>query len=197
VLSTMPLPLGLVLQRSGLGRFRVVQKAKLDDPSDVYRPDNAEPSDWMMLGTHDTPSIWAVARSLSPDARACWAAHLRRALGLSEDDEAAIARDAGALVHAMLAEIFACRAENALVFFTDLFGYEERYNLPGTTSPDNWSLRLPSSFEALYAERAARGAAIDLPRALAIALEARARTHASAGPLARALRAVSASRASA
>src|SRR5262249_4337123 len=41
VLSTMPLPLGRVLERHGLGRWRVAQKADLDDPADVYRAENA------------------------------------------------------------------------------------------------------------------------------------------------------------
>jgi 4-alpha-glucanotransferase len=191
VLSTIPHPLARVLARDGLGRFRVVQKAKLDDPTDGYRPDNAEPPDWMMLGTHDTPSIWAVVRALAPTQRDAWARHLSAALRMPSGAEASLSSDPGSLAHAMLAEIFACRAENVLVYFTDLFGYEERYNEPGTQSPDNWSLRLPSSFEALYAERAARRAAIDLPLALAMALESRA----GGGPtdLSRALRAVSAS----
>jgi hypothetical protein len=38
---------------------------------------------------------------------------------------------------------------------------------------DNWSLRLPADFERLYHERVARGAALNIPAALALALEAR------------------------
>lgn len=193
VLSTMPFPLGCVLERSGLGRFRVIQKARLDDPADVYRPDNARSADWMMLGTHDTPSIWAVVRGLSAAEREQWASHLAGALHLTADARSSLASDPGLLAHAMLADLFACPAENVLIFFTDLFGYEERYNEPGTTSPDNWSLRLPASFERLYQERAAQRAALDLPLALAMALEARGDDGARRD-LARALRALSASR---
>src|SRR5262249_51372174 len=36
VLSTLPYPLARVLERYGLGRFRVTQKANLKDPKDVY-----------------------------------------------------------------------------------------------------------------------------------------------------------------
>src|SRR3954469_167901 len=61
VLSTQPLPVGRVLERHGLGRFRVTQKAALRDPSDVYRGENARPQDWIMVGTHDTEPIWRVA----------------------------------------------------------------------------------------------------------------------------------------
>lgn len=73
VLSTLPYPIERVLERHGLGRFRVVQKAKLDTPADVYRIENARPEDWIMLGTHDTPTIWN-----SPRAD-CWSR--RKVLG--------------------------------------------------------------------------------------------------------------------
>src|SRR5262249_32820336 len=43
VLSTLPAPLAGVLSRYGLGRWRVTQKANLDDPADVYRVEHAEP----------------------------------------------------------------------------------------------------------------------------------------------------------
>jgi len=187
VLSTMPRPLGMVLERLGIGRFRVVQKAKLDDPSDVYRADNARPADWAMLGTHDTPSIWAVVQKMTSTQRAQWAQHLGRALRLPDSARTALIFDPGLLANAMLAEVFASRAENVMMFFADLFGLAERYNMPGTVSPDNWTLRLPCAFEQLYEERLAHGRAIDLPLALAMALGAReeGETHA---PLIRALR---------
>lgn len=188
VLSTMPRPLGMALERLGIGRFRVVQKAKLGDPEDVYRADNARPADWAMLGTHDTPSIWAVVQGMTAKQRAQWAEHLGRALRLPEAARTAILFDPGLLANAMLAEVFASRAENVMMFFADLFGLEERYNTPGTVSEDNWTLRLPSSFEQLYEERLARGTAIDLPLALAMALRARGAEETRTAELVRALR---------
>jgi 4-alpha-glucanotransferase len=188
VLSTMPHPLGLVLERIGIGRFRIVQKAKLDDRGDVYRADNARPADWVMLGTHDTPSIWTVVQGMTSKQRAQWAEHLGRALRLPDTARSAILFDPGLLANAMLAEIFASRAENVMMFFADLFGLDERYNTPGTTSMDNWSLRLPPSFEQLYEERLARGTAIDLPLALAMALGARGAGETKTAQLVRALR---------
>jgi len=188
VLSTMPRPLGLVLDRIGIGRFRILQKAKLDDRGDVYRADNARPADWVMLGTHDTPSIWAVIQGMAPKQRAQWAEHLGRALRLPDRARTAILFDPGLLANAMLAEVFASRAENVMMFFADNFGLNERYNMPGTVSPDNWSLRLPSSFEQLYEKRLARGTAIDLPLALAMALGAREAVETQTAQLVRALR---------
>ncbi|MCG6860975.1 MAG: 4-alpha-glucanotransferase [Chromatiaceae bacterium] len=188
VLSTMPRPLGLVLDRSGIGRFRIVQKAELDDRGDVYRADNARPADWVMLGTHDTPSIWAVVQGMTSKQRAQWAEHLGRVLRLPDTARTAILFDPGLLANAMLAEVFASRAENIMMFFTDLFGLNERYNMPGAVSPDNWTLRLPSSFEQLYEKRLARGTAIDLPLALAMALGARGAGETQTAQLVRALR---------
>jgi hypothetical protein len=60
-----------------------------------------------------------------------------------------------------------------VVFFTDLFGFTEDYNVPGMVHSGNWSLRLPADFERLYHERVARGTALNIPAALALALEAR------------------------
>ncbi|MEO7095141.1 MAG: 4-alpha-glucanotransferase, partial [Polyangiales bacterium] len=65
VLSTLPHQLRRVIERFGLGRFRVTQKANLDDPKDVYRSENAAPEDWIMLGNHDTKPIWLVVETWS------------------------------------------------------------------------------------------------------------------------------------
>jgi hypothetical protein len=60
-----------------------------------------------------------------------------------------------------------------MVFFTDALGLEETYNRPGVVDDVNWSLRVSPNFRREHAERVARGAALDLPRALARALRAR------------------------
>jgi 4-alpha-glucanotransferase len=171
VLSTLPRPLAAVLDRHGLGRFRVVQKANLDDASDVYRPENARPEDWMMAGNHDTPPIWSVVRRWAgSDKRERWAAHLAHRLAM--DTQELLARP-GALVHALFAEMLASAAENVSIYFTDLFGFVAPYNVPGTIDDDNWSLRLGPDFARDYAAKCARGEALDMPRALAMALGGR------------------------
>jgi len=180
VLSTLPYPLRRVLERHGLGRMRVAQKASLDDPADVYRSENAAPEDWIMAGTHDTPPVWLVVE------RWRQAGELeRRADYLAERlaapyDRARFARrlvlDRGELVHALFADMLASRARRVSIFWADLFGVEELYNEPGTFHERNWILRVPSDFEARYRARAARGEALDLGRALRMAVDARRRT---------------------
>jgi 4-alpha-glucanotransferase len=192
VLSTLPLPVAKVLERHGLGRFRVTQKATLDDPGDGYRSEHARPEDWIMIGTHDTPPIWQRVAQWARDGTAPARAR-RLAERLCADDRErprlaeAFARDPGSLAQAYCAELFASPARHVLVSMTDLVGIDESYNAPGTISEANWSLRLPASWRRDYADRLARGRALSLPAAVAMALRARgsesSRTH--AGLLAR------------
>ena len=159
VLSTMPAPLARVLERFGLGRWRVLQKANLDDARDVYRSENVAREDWVMLGNHDTAPIFDVVRGWSAAKREQWARHLAERLHLREP--ARLASD-GYLATAMLAVAFASRAENVSIFFADLFGFTERFNVPGVIADANWTLRLPHDFETLHG--------LDLPLAIDLAL---------------------------
>jgi hypothetical protein len=81
----------------------------------------------------------------------------------------------GFLATAMLAEIFASRAENVSIFFADLFGLEDRFNVPGVVDARNWTLRLPHDFEALHASQLEREHALDVPLAVEMALAATGR----------------------
>ncbi len=178
VLSTLPYPLARVLDRHGLGRFRVTQKADLANPRDVYRSENAAAADWVMLGNHDTPPIWRCLetwRERGETERR--AAYLAERLAPVADERpalrAALARDPGRLAQALLADLLASPARHVMVSFSDLFGLRELYNAPGTVGPDNWTLRLPAGWERAWRERLAADRALDLPLACALALRAR------------------------
>ncbi|WAS96199.1 4-alpha-glucanotransferase [Nannocystis punicea] len=177
VLSTQPYPLQRVLEGHGLGRFRVTQKADLTNPNDVYRSENARPEDWVMLGNHDTPPIWRLAASWhKTPLAAAQTAYLCGRLGSRSDDDPLRARmlaDPAALVHAKFADLLVCPARQVAVFMSDLFGAHDIYNAPGVVDPANWTLRLRPGCEAAYWPAAARGAALDLGWALAIALRSR------------------------
>jgi 4-alpha-glucanotransferase len=174
VLSTMPYPVGRVLKRHGLGRFRVTQKVRLDDPRDVYRSENAAPEDWVLAGNHDTDPIWRVAeRWVGSGSAAAHARHLAARLARDARWAETVARDPLALARAKLAELFVGPARHVLVFFTDLLGLRDPYNRPGTVSDDNWSLRIPPDWQSAYDRDRRAGRALDLPSALATALRAR------------------------
>jgi 4-alpha-glucanotransferase len=178
VLSTSPRPLVEVLRRLGLGRFRVTQKANVDDPGDGYRSENAEPQDWIMVGTHDTAPLaevvdgWFAAGVAQRRAR-----YLAERLAPDPEDRPALAerlaRHPGSMIQAMFADMLASPARHALVFMSDLFGLAGRYNVPGTIRDSNWTLRVPDDFERSHAANVATGRAMDVPAAFARALRAR------------------------
>ncbi len=184
ILSTQPYPLRRVIERHGMGRFRVTQKADLACEGDGYRGENARPEDWIMLGNHDTATIWErceawVATGRSREQAAYLASRLLapgEGAASRERWIAAAAGDAGELAQARLADLFVGPARQVLIAFTDLFGFTERYNAPGDTSSSNWSLRLPPGFPSLYASRLAEARALESPaRAHLRASRARAR----------------------
>jgi hypothetical protein len=156
----------------------VTQKADLERADDVYRGENARPEDWIMVGNHDTRPIWVLAHDWTASG-AAWkqAKYLAtRLLAPEEDREAWVrktAREPGPLAQAKLADLFVGPASNVMVFFTDALGLTEFYNRPGVVNDENWSLRVSPDYRREHAERVARGAALDLPRALARALRAR------------------------
>ncbi len=176
VLSTCPFPLEAVLARHALGRFRVTQKMSLKNPDDVYRTEHAEPRDWLMLGTHDTPPVFALAAGWIHDGSAQpRAAYLADRLIAEPDARSAaaaeFAKSARNLLCASLADLFGSRAENVFVFIGDLFGELEPYNRAGIVHPDNWTARLPANFEQVYADRVREGRALDIAAALRLASE--------------------------
>ena len=181
VLSTCPQPLASVMARHALGRFRVTQKSRLDDIHDVYRGENASPADWIMVGTHDSePLVNVVEQWRREGVIEQRAAYLAQRLAGSSSRETfakRLASDPHELTQAMFADLFVGPARNVMVFFADLFGIHEVYNVPGTVNDVNWTLRVPHDWRETYFARAARNEALNIPRALAMALRARGTEH--------------------
>lgn len=180
VLSTCPLPLRSVMERHHLGRFRVTQKASMTDPADGYRSEHAEPHDWIMIGNHDTePLLLVVDRWMRTGNLAARAEYLASRLSTDPSSRGRLARTLQhpkMLVLGMFAELFASRARHVLVFFADLFGSREIYNMPGVVRAENWTLRVPQEYREAYRTSIERGEALDLPAALAAAMRARGET---------------------
>ncbi len=173
VLSTLPYPVGRVMVKHELGRFRVTQKIDLVNPADVYRIENALPQDWIMLGTHDTPPIWQLAEKWCRGTEGlAWGKYLAQFLAPPTERAALageIAANAAKLVNSCFAAMLASQARQVVIFFPDLFGITTRYNEPGVVSDANWSLRLPSSFEEFYAAQLRSEKALHLQECLQFA----------------------------
>lgn len=178
ILSTQPYPVKRVMDLYGLGRFRVTQKADVNNELDVYRSENAQPEDWLMLGNHDTPTIWQVAeRWREEGVTRRQAEYLAMRLRIPAAEQTSwkerLAVDTGALVQAKFADLFVGPAQNIMVYFTDLLGGMESYNQPGTISKDNWTLRIPCDFKKSYCEKLTADRALNIPKALAMALRSK------------------------
>jgi 4-alpha-glucanotransferase len=178
VLSTEPVELRAVRLRHGLGCFRVTQKADVRNPSDRYASENAREEDWILMGNHDTPTIWgAIRRWQQQGTLADHADYLAHRLAPADVEREPMARrlreDAGELATAQLADALHSAARHVLVSSGDLLGLLEPYNVPGVVSSSNWSQRISPDFAREHADAAARGSALSVPRALQMALAAR------------------------
>jgi 4-alpha-glucanotransferase len=179
VLSTWPYPLRRVMERHHLGRFCVTQKADMTRPDDVYRSENASERDWIMVGNHDTAPLWRLADAWHGTAAASERAlYLAARLAPSEGERARLAHWIAAhprhLCQAMFADLFVGKARRVSIFYADLLGFRDVYNRPGIVDASNWRLRLPSDFADVYRRRLHDGDALNLPFALALAMNARA-----------------------
>ena len=124
------------------------------EPNDPYRCKNITPKSWAMVGTHDNQPIntW-VKNMVNTHTGYLHVKNLVDDLFAQADNKDDIivkmTSDKDFLKETKLAELFACKAENIQIFFTDFFNMTETYNTPGTSGDKNWSLRLPNNFEEM------------------------------------------------
>lgn len=181
-LGTLTYPVVSVMKEYDLQGMKLIQFVVPEKPQHPYRCKNINERSWAMVGTHDNEPIamWAnatvyteagylngknLAEDLMPDATA-------------EEREAAAVKmsvDAQFLTQTKLVELFACKAENIQIFFTDFLGLYDVYNRPGTSGDGNWSLRIPDNYEEVYCNNLKEGKALNLPLILKLAIEARGR----------------------
>ncbi|MBK8190260.1 MAG: 4-alpha-glucanotransferase [Vampirovibrionales bacterium] len=205
VLSTCPYPMWAVLEKHGLGRLRVIQKA---DPSPqnrehVYRSENARPQDWVMTSTHDAPSLWAAAynwfipaKEGDPDRTPRLHAEYTASLFHPKDTPEyktmveKLKHDRLEMVQARIAAALLSPSQHISLPFNDFLGMEARINNPEEARVDNWTLRVPENYAKCYENALEQNAAANIPKALAMAIGARIRRgdlDASAAPLQRQL----------
>jgi 4-alpha-glucanotransferase len=107
-----------------------------------------------MVGTHDNNpvSVWAKSM-INTHTGYLHVKNLVEDLFAESNNKDEIivkmTNDAEFLKETKLVELFACKAENIQIFFTDFFDMSETYNTPGTSGDKNWSLRLPDNFETM------------------------------------------------
>ena len=169
-LGTLTNPVAAVLKKYGLLGMRLTQFVVPEDPKHPYRCRNIDENCWAMVGTHDNQPISMWAKSMIHTHEGYLHAKnlvedLYAEAQNKDDIITRLTNDAEFLKQTKLVEIFASKAENIQIFFTDFFQIEDVYNRPGTSGDANWSLRLPDNFREL--------APIDLPEILKQAIISR------------------------
>ena len=150
--------------------MRLTQFVVPEKPLHPYRCKNIEENVWNMVGTHDNLPVSYWAKSMiNTHEGYLHARNLVEDLFAEADNKddiiVKLTNDAEYLRFVKLVEIFASKARNVQIFFTDFFQIDDVYNRPGTSGDANWSLRLTNDF--------ASKETINLPAILKAAIIAR------------------------
>lgn len=183
-LGTLTNPVVKVMEKYELAGMKLVQFVIATEPDHPYRCRNIVPNSWAMTGTHDNRPIRLWAKDMiNTEADTPHVNNLMADLYSEFDGQDMIRHklytDDKFLAFSKLVEVFASRAENIQIFFTDFFGLQETYNVPGTSGDKNWSLRIPDNFEEVYYNNLQNFEALNLPLALSYAIKARGREFAN------------------
>ena len=153
-LGTLTNPVAAVMKEYGLQGMRLTQFVVPEKPKHPYRCCNIDERCWAMVGTHDNEPIKMWADSMINTHEGYL--HVKNLVddlfaecGNKDEIITRMTQDAEFLTQTKLVEIFASKAENVQIFFTDFFKIYDVYNRPGTSGDENWSLRLPDNFKEL------------------------------------------------
>ena len=153
-LGTLTNPVAAVMKEYGLQGMRLTQFVVPEKPKHPYRCCNIDERCWAMVGTHDNEPIKMWANSMINTHEGYL--HVKNLVddlfaecGNKDEIITRMTQDAEFLTQTKLVEIFASKAENVQIFFTDFFKIYDVYNRPGTSGDENWSLRLPDNFKEL------------------------------------------------
>lgn len=174
-LGTLTNPVFQVLEKRGLSGIRVTQFADPNNAKHMYQGRNVASRHWVVGGTHDNNSLAGWVEEIKANGsiknHARYLADDLRLISVKK-----LVEDSHAFMTAKFAELFASPAQNVQIFFTDLFGMKERYNLPGGDEEQNkedWKLRAPNNYDDFYHRQLETNQGLNLPEVLKMALDAR------------------------
>ena len=152
-LGTLTNPVAAVMEKYELQGMRLTQFVVPEKPAHPYRCKNITENVWNMVGTHDNNPIESWAESMINTHEGYLHAKnlVEDLFAEAENKDDIIVRltqDKDYLTFVKLTEIFASKAKNVQILFTDFFQIKETYNTPGTSGDQNWSLRVPNEFES-------------------------------------------------
>ena len=126
------------------------EKANWGHPNERYlKPSEYPKLSVAVTGTHDTETLSVWWRETAPRERVQFA----EALGNPEEIEPASDKLSQAALDAILRALYSTPSQMTIVPMQDLFGWDERINLPGTVGIENWTWRLPWTLERTFVDR--------------------------------------------
>ena len=153
-LGTLTNPVAAVMKEYKLQGMKLTQFTEPEKENDPYRCCNIDEKCWAMVGTHDNEpaKMWADSMIHTHEGYL----HVKNLVddlfaecGNKDDIIVRMTNDANFLTETKLVELFASKAQNIQIFFTDYFNVYDVYNRPGTAGDQNWSLRLPDNYKEL------------------------------------------------
>ena len=150
-LGTVPPWVRVSLTGLGVLGLKVFRWEKLDwrTPRERFIPPTQYPEPSVAVtGTHDTETVAQWWR----EAKAAERARLAKAMQFPRNIDPKSPELDMEILDAILGPLYAAPSRLTLVPVQDLFGWEDRINLPGSIDDSNWTYRLPQSIEQLAAD---------------------------------------------
>lgn len=153
-LGTLTNPVASVMKEYKLQGMKLTQFTEPEKENDPYRCCNIDEKCWAMVGTHDNQPVrmWADSLVNSHEGYLHVKNLVEDLFAECENKDDIIVRmtkEPNFLTETKLVEMFASKAQNIQIFFTDYFNVYDVYNRPGTSGDKNWSLRLPDNYKEL------------------------------------------------
>jgi len=152
-LGTVPPWVRISLSALGVLGLKVFRWEKKDwrTPRERFIPPAQYPELSVAIsGTHDTETVAQWWREAAPAERA----QLAKAMNFPKRADLAAPHLSIDVLDAILGPLFAAPSRLMMAPVQDLFGWEERINVPGSIDDSNWSYRLPQTIERLIADPA-------------------------------------------
>ncbi|HXE79833.1 MAG TPA: 4-alpha-glucanotransferase [Vicinamibacterales bacterium] len=145
------------LERMQIPGYRVLRwERRWDEPGQPFK----DPAEYPVLsvattGTHDTETLTTWWRSASVEERRALLA-LPQFAAFTAGSDAAEMEWTPALHDCVLKALYDSPSELVVLPIQDVFGWEDRINVPGSIADENWTWRLPWPVDALEREPVAQ-----------------------------------------
>ena len=143
-------------------------------------------NEWATLGNHDNDTLREWTNALFDGKNLYgtlgdYTAHLKKELALTEEEVNSIINNKDIeqakknFIKYQFVKLFASKAQNIQVFFTDFFGLEERYQRANVPDPQNWRIKVHTNYEEEYYQKLAEGYGLNMPEVISLAIQHKAR----------------------